>query len=134
MSEESLKQKNCSYCGKVLHGRSDQRFCNDGCRNNFNRDKRKADRITEHENTPEILRIIRHNYQLLKSHCPKPLEENTFIRLNRAALIEKGFNPKFFTSIFKDDTGSEWNCVLEIGYLLGAEEVYIRDFPQQMQL
>jgi len=30
--------KTCENCGKSLYGRTDKRFCNDNCRNTYNRE------------------------------------------------------------------------------------------------
>ncbi|KRT15958.1 hypothetical protein ASU31_10645 [Pedobacter ginsenosidimutans] len=117
-----------------MHGRSDQRFCNDNCRNTYNRNKRAADKVKEHENMPEIFRIIKKNYQILKKRCDRPCEENESFMTDTTALIAEGFNPKFFTSIATDSTGSKWYCVFEIGFIMGVKDIFIKDFPKQAQV
>lgn len=134
MANSLTEEKKCAQCDRVLHGRSDQRFCNDTCRNTFNRYKRAAEKLREHDNTRDILNTIKHNYQLLKRHCMEPLEDNAFISVKTAMLKDKGFNPKFFTSTFKDGNGIEWKCVFEMGFYMGGDEAYLKDFPGQATL
>lgn len=52
----------CENCGKELFGRTDKRFCNDGCRNQFNREKAVREQQKAQDNLPEILKIIQKNY------------------------------------------------------------------------
>ncbi|SDD66704.1 hypothetical protein [Pedobacter soli] len=124
-------QKKCTFCSKILHGRSDQRFCNDTCRNTYNRHKRTAEKIKEHVNTPEIFRIIKKNYEILKKGRERPLDDNETIFTNTIDIMAQGFNPKFFTSITKDKSGMQWYCVFEMGFSIGDEYIYIKDFPEQ---
>lgn len=87
----------CENCGKELYGRIDKRFCNDNCRNEFNRRKKQLEAQNQHDNLPEILKIIKNNYAILKSYGP--LEDTrSFIEVERNELVSKGFNFKFFTS------------------------------------
>lgn len=132
---QDLKEKSkiCSHCGKPLHGRSDQVYCNDTCRNTFNRQKRAAEKITEHENMPEIIRIIKRNYEILK-RWNRPFEQNESGFTNTKNLIADGFNPKFFTSIIKDEYGREWRCIFERGFSVDSELTEIRDFPKQAEI
>lgn len=125
-------QKTCHYCHKILHGRSDQQFCNDSCRNTFNRVKRKEEKIADHQNTPEILRIIKKNYEILKSHSKTPLIDQS-LNLPSQTLIDEGLNPKFYTSSFTDDQGTEWKCIFERCYSMGHTQSVIQDFPEQAE-
>ncbi len=42
----------CKECGKILHGRSDKRFCNDDCRSSYHNKKRRTKKALSTE--PEI--------------------------------------------------------------------------------
>ena len=57
--KEPVSGPSCENCGKPLFGRTDKRFCNDGCRNVFNRKKTAVLRGGDHENIPQIFRIIK---------------------------------------------------------------------------
>ena len=127
-------QKICEYCYKPLHGRSDMRFCNDTCRNTYNRHKRTAEKVKEHENMPEIFRIIKRNYEILKRGWERPMEENESIMKDTTELIAKGFNPKFFTSITTEKNGMTWYCIFEMGFAMGDKYTFVKDFPDQANI
>jgi len=86
----------CAHCNKVMNGgRSDRRFCNDLCRNTYNREKRKQEANQAGEDIVEdIIRIIRKNYALLKKL--NPLEEQ--LVADRHSIYKKGFNFMYYTS------------------------------------
>jgi len=132
--EKSVKGqgKHCENCGKAfLSGRTDRRFCNDGCRNNFNRNKRAQEQIRQHENLPEIFRIIKKNYESLKENCPKALDHDENVFLNAKEFLKTSFNPKFFTSVHTNPNGEIWYCCFELGFRIGEEYAFIRHFPEQ---
>lgn len=125
--------KTCAYCQKVLHGRSDQVYCNDHCRNTYNRNKRAAEKVEEHENTPEIFRIIKRNYEILKRGSG-PFEKNEGAFMKTSDFIGSGVNPKFFTSTTVDEHGQTWRCVFERCFSMGDEYTLFRDFPDQAEI
>src|ERR1700749_2176709 len=92
-------EKYCENCGKVLFGRTDKRFCNDTCRNTFNREKNLREQIKEHENLPEIFRIIKHNYRILKSFGELKAPNEGFW-IDEATIWDQGFDERFFTSVY----------------------------------
>jgi predicted nucleic acid-binding Zn ribbon protein len=117
-------ERTCGYCGKILHGRTDQRFCNDTCRNNFNRKKRAEERIAMHENMPEIFRIIKKNYEILKSLTKgEPLEWKHTTYAKVVELKQKGFDPQFCTSIRIERDGI-WKFCFERGWLMNEAGAY----------
>jgi predicted nucleic acid-binding Zn ribbon protein len=127
------EEKHCENCGKPLFGRTDKRFCNDTCRNTFNREKTLRGHIKDHENLPEIFRIIKHNYTLLKSHGDRQLDENEYLYFPLKEITEAGFNFKYFTSIYQD--GAElWRFCFERGWRIEGDFCYIRDIPEQANL
>lgn len=126
--------KTCTQCGKPLYGRSDKIFCDDNCRNTFNRHKREYQRSLDHSNMPEIFRIIKRNYEILKSiTVGEALEINTRIQIPAEELIKKGLNIKFYTSSYTDDQGT-WKFCFERGWLMDMEDFQIRDRPEQARV
>lgn len=127
--------KHCENCGKAfLFGRADRRFCNDHCRNTFNRKKAEREKIQAHENLPEIFRIIKRNYELLKKHGGNTLmgaDEGVFF--DKEQILQEGFNPKFFTSTTEID-GSLWRFCFERGWQMGETDFLIRDRPEQAEV
>lgn len=131
-----LISNHCEFCNKPLHGRSDQRFCNDTCRNTFNRNIRKAERIPPHPNTREIFEILKKNYQILKkdSHPGVIVDQNGHQRYDIADFYATGININFFTSIYIDENGDTWYCVFDRGYFMDYEQAIVKDFPKQADI
>ncbi|RZJ76754.1 MAG: hypothetical protein EOO45_01190 [Flavobacterium sp.] len=129
----SSTEKSCNYCKRPLHGRSDQRFCNDTCRNTYNRIKLKEARIAEHESVPEIIKVIKKNYDFIKSMHKQPLI-GEILSIPAKELQKENFNPKFYTSSFTDEQGTIWNCLFERCYTIGDESAFVQDFPKQAEL
>jgi len=108
----------CAHCGKEIHGRTDKRFCNDDCRNQFNRARRQRERKPDHPNVSEILKIIRNNYELLKKHGPDKPGKTTS---GEGDISNIGIEPKFFTNISKQ-YAYQWFCCFD--YCWKEEEGY----------
>lgn len=130
---DQLQEKVCVNCGRAIHhGRSDRRFCNDGCRNTFNWNKRENEKVQQHENLPEILKIIKRNYELLQSYYHGTIEADTAVRIKTESFLTGGFNPKFFTSI-KKIHGETWRFCFERGFIIGEKYCYVRDEHSQAE-
>jgi len=112
--------KTCELCKKPLHGRIDQRFCNDTCRNNYNRAKRQYEKVAPHPNTAEIFRIIKANYEILKKGIPGQIPEYNGVICDTKEFMASGINTKFYTSSFKSGKG-EWYCVFDYCYTFQSE-------------
>jgi hypothetical protein len=129
----NLEEKHCENCGRVLFGRTDKRFCNDTCRNTFNREKTLREQIKEHENLPEIFKIIKNNYRILKSYAHKTLDPDVQLYFPAKDLISDGINVNYFTSIYQD--GAElWRFCFERGWRIDGDTCYVRDIPEQANL
>jgi hypothetical protein len=112
--------KTCELCKKPLHGRIDQRFCNDTCRNNYNRSKRQHERIAPHTNAQEIFRIIKTNYEIIKKGIPGQLPDYNGVICDTKEFLASGINTKFYTSSFQDG-GLQWCCVFDCCYSLQSD-------------
>lgn len=127
--------KQCEFCEKVLHGRSDQRFCNDTCRNTFNRNLRMAEKAEHHKNIPEIIRIIKKNYEILKPIVRNICFVGDYITYDSVEeFMRLGINTKFFTSIHTDDYDCTWHCVFECGYRIVDTKVLVGIFSEQAKI
>ncbi len=127
---DKTTETRCEHCGKPLFGRTDKRFCNDGCRNAFNRFKSQFERqLWEHENVPEVLKIIRNNYKILRSYHPgTDYYENVLTE----DLLEKGFNFRFFTSVAQEKDNL-WRFCFDLGWLEVNERCSLIERPEQME-
>ncbi len=108
----STVAKNCLACGKILKGRIDKKFCDDGCRNNYN-NQQNSDSTNYIRN---INNILRKNRRLIEEFIQK--SGATTASVSKAKMIEAGFNFKYFTNTFKTKTGSLYYFNYEYGYLL----------------
>lgn len=99
---------NCLECGDEIHGRSDKKFCSDGCRNAFN-NKNNRD-------TNNLMRNI--NNKLRKNH--RILSEQNYIegkaKTTKNKLTSEGFNFDYFTNLRIYKNGAEYRFVYDIGY------------------
>ena len=100
--------KACLECGEKIVGRTDKKFCSDACRNSYNN--------TVNKDSKNLMRNtnnwLRKNYRILEALNP---EQKT--KVSRAKLIEKGFDFKYFTSIYTTKVGTEYYFVYDQGYL-----------------
>lgn len=110
-----LLPKDCLYCNKeILFGRTDKRFCNDTCRNNYNREIRARKTFVEPA-VKEIFRVIQKNYDILNSVTMKFNFSLPHV-VSRQFLIDNNFHFKFFTSIRKQSDGSIYCFCFEYGW------------------
>ena len=105
MEEE---KKKCLYCGELLIGRIDKKFCCDSCRNSYNYEKthKQVNMIRK------VNAILARNRNILEE-----LNPNGKSFVTRQQLKEKGFDFKYFTSIYTTKLGSVYHFVYEQGYV-----------------
>lgn len=128
MSEPSAI-RNCKQCDKQLYGRADQVFCNDSCRNTFNKDKNRKSKIPRYSREKEVFAIIRRNYEILKKLCPENIRSNNSHSFN-INWIPKDFNQDYFTGIKKTDRGL-WHLCFDRGWLFEYDSIILKDFSQR---
>lgn len=108
----------CAYCHDKIRGRSDKKFCNDGCRNSFN------NRLNGEVNASirEINSKLRKNRRVLESILPP---DTPFIKLKKQALLNKGFQLNFQTHTRISAKGSVYSFCYEYGYTSIGEDVVV---------
>jgi predicted nucleic acid-binding Zn ribbon protein len=118
MLDAKLSGKNCLACNKPIKGRSDKKFCDDYCRNNYNNQLKVAD--------SGIVRLINNtlakNRRILQSLLPADKETNKATRDN---LLLKGFSFKYLTHIYTTKTGKDYYYCYEYGYLPLENDWYL---------
>lgn len=119
---DNTTQPTCENCSKELFGRIDKRFCNDNCRNEFNRKKKQQEIQKANESMPEILKIIKKNYEILLSYGA--MDEDTEFVVSKENLQQKGFNFNFFTSI---DSKMEYCYCMERGWRQSDQTIFIKE-------
>jgi hypothetical protein len=89
---DNLSPRACLQCGKSLHGRIDQRFCDSYCRNTFNNRNKPVD---EHFIALTNSRL-RKNRRILKTLCPQGKAT-----LRREVLSAMGYDFGLYTGQFR---------------------------------
>lgn len=110
--------KTCLSCGKTIRGRSDKKFCDDYCRNNYN-NQLKAQ-------SNNYMRNINHalgkNRRILESLLPD-IEEMS--RATRQILARQGFSFKYITHTYTNKKGNTYFFCYDYGYLPLDNEWYL---------
>jgi predicted nucleic acid-binding Zn ribbon protein len=102
-------QKICKACSKMLVGRTDKKFCNDYCRNNFNNQQRAE--------TSNYARNIIHTLKRNKRILEDFLGEAETFKTTKEKLLNQGFQFKYFTHHYKTNKGNVYVFCFEYGYL-----------------
>jgi len=111
------KKRVCLHCGYELHGRSDQKYCSDSCRN--------ADHNQQNSSSSNFIRNInntlRRNRKILEKLCPYDKAKST-----KNQLAQDGFNFNYHTNKYLTKKGLEYYFCYDYGYLeLTDDEVII---------
>lgn len=108
----------CNHCGDVLNGRSDKKFCDDQCRNNFNN---KINSVDLHE-IRSINNILKRNRRILS----EMVNGSVKVKVNKHMLYEKGFNFLYHTHISAEVNGTVYKVCYDYGYQsMASEEVIV---------
>jgi hypothetical protein len=102
--------RSCLTCGKTIRGRSDKKFCDDYCRNNYN-NQLKAD---DNNYVRNINNALRKNRRILLDLLP---EGDELVKTTREKLVTAGFRFKYFTHTYTNKKGSTYHFCYDYGYL-----------------
>jgi hypothetical protein len=105
--------RTCLDCGERLKGRSDKKFCNDHCRNNFN-NKLNRDEMNFIRN---VQNILRRNRRILSELVPG--------KVHRDELIARGFNFIFHTHSYREKDGKTYYFCFDQGYCACEKDYYL---------
>ncbi len=104
---------NCLECGEKIVGRTDKKFCNDGCRNVYN-NKHNKDSTNLMRN---INNKLRKNYRILSK-----LNVDGKTKTTKQKLVSLGFNFDYITQYVVYKNGSDYSFVYDQGYKLLEED------------
>ncbi|HVK97439.1 MAG TPA: hypothetical protein VM368_06460 [Flavisolibacter sp.] len=110
--------KTCLACGKTVKGRSDKKFCDDYCRNNYN-NQLKADSNNYVRN---INNALKKNRRILESLFPAHEE---MIKTTKEKLLISGFQFKYITHTYTNKKGNTYFFCYEYGYLPLENDWYL---------
>ncbi len=103
-------------CERELHGRSDQKFCSDQCRNTYN-NSLNAD---NNNFIRKVNYILRKNRRILKE-----LNSGGKTKVYRKQLIIAGFDFNYFTSTYTTKKGNIYYFCYEEGYLMLGDDMLV---------
>lgn len=110
--------KTCMACGKAVKGRSDKKFCDDGCRNVYNNEL-KSDSNNYVRN---INNALRKNRRILIQLLPAGEET---IKTTKEHLLHRGFQFKYGTHTYTNKKGNIYYFCYEYGYLPLEQDWYL---------
>ena len=100
----------CLSCEKPVKGRSDKKFCDDYCRAAYNNDLKSA----SNNLVRNVNNALGKNRRILESLLP---QGDATAKTNHDKLIEKGFQFKYHTSMYKAKNGNTYFYCYEYGSL-----------------
>ncbi len=116
-----LQQKEtrpCLFCEKPVKGRSDKKFCDDYCRNNYNNQLKS--------NTINLVRNINNalgkNRRILEDLFT-PGEE--MAKTTKSKLLQKGFQFQYITNTYTNKKGNVYFFCYDLGYLPLENDWYL---------
>jgi hypothetical protein len=104
------KPRLCLACNKPVKGRTDKKFCDDYCRNNYNNQlKSSATNLVRNINN-----ALGKNRRILENFFHTGEET---VKTTKDKLLEKGFQFKYFTNTYTNKKGNVYFFCYDIGYL-----------------
>lgn len=110
--------KTCLHCSKPLRGRSDKKFCDDYCRNNYNNQLKSA----PHNYVRNINNAMVKNRRILHELLPA---EEEMCTVHKKKLLHHGFSFKYITHIYTTQKGSTYFFCYDLGYLPFDNDCYL---------
>ncbi|MBL7963389.1 MAG: hypothetical protein JNM31_06045 [Flavobacteriales bacterium] len=114
----ATEEKRCLECGEPLRGRTDKRFCSDGCRNLHHYRINNAP-INYVRN---VVNALKRNRRVLAELNNGP-EGKT--KVHRDRLLEHGFNFMYHTHVHRTRMGNTYIFCFEQGYLELSENWFM---------
>lgn len=102
-------ERKCLDCGAPLVGRADKKFCDDGCRTNYNNRRNSG----ESGYLRKVNSILKRNRKILEILNP---EGETKVKWR--TLISEGFSFDYITDMYEATEGAQYRFCYEYGYLL----------------
>lgn len=108
----------CLNCNKPLKGRSDKKFCDDSCRNNYNNQLKSI----VNNQMRNVNNVLGKNRRILESLVP---EKEEMGKANKEKLLRLGFQFKYVTHLYTTKTGKTYYYCYDYGYLPLENDWYL---------
>lgn len=102
--------RECLTCAKPLKGRSDKKFCDDYCRNNYNNELKSI----VNNQVRNINNTLGKNRRILESLLPETEET---AKTTKEKLSRLGFQFKYVTHLYTTKSGKTYYYCYDHGYL-----------------
>jgi hypothetical protein len=99
----------CLSCGKPLKGRLDKKFCDSGCKNEYNNRLQRQERSAIHQ----IDQILKHNRRVLK----KCLDAFPNRKVQKTELMQAGLRFEYYTHHYTNHRNDRYCFCYDYGYL-----------------
>lgn len=99
----------CRQCGHPLRGRSDKKFCDDGCRNAYNNEQNS----TRYALVRRINAVLLRNRRILAAL----IGPGDTTRVSRETLLLQGFQFRYSTHQYTNGRGAVYHFCYEFGWL-----------------
>lgn len=113
-------ERKCLACGSEIEGRVDKLFCSAYCKSSYHYTKSKA-------KTQSLFKTIDHQLKLNRNLL-KHFNQSGKTTIRKSELLEKNFDPKYFTHYWKNQKGDVYLFCYEYGFLAikeGAHDKYV---------
>lgn len=111
--QEIGKKRFCLFCGAELVGRSDKKYCDDVCRNNYHyRHYKNENMIVETVN-----KVLKNNRNVIKSLC-----NNGKRIVKTQILIDSKFDFNIITGVYKTIKNKEYRLIYDYAYMIMNED------------
>lgn len=118
MQQEKVEPKTCLACDKPLKGRSDKKFCDDYCRNNYNNQLKS---ITNNQ-VRNINNALGKNRRIMEELLPSGEE---MAKTTKEKLLQRGFLFKYVTHLYTTKSGKTYYYCYDYGYLPLENDWYL---------
>lgn len=108
-----VNQRSCQTCGETLRGRSDKKFCNDYCRNQYNNEQKAS--VRQHPLVRNVNNALLRNRKILTNLLR---EEEETARIPLEKMVEMGFLFRYMTETFTTRNGKTYFYCYDHGYRL----------------
>jgi len=103
-------KKYCHYCGSLVHGRADKKFCNDGCRSSYNNGRKEV--------YGDVVRVTNSLLSRNRRILSKVLEEGVeTIKFPKDRMSLMGFNFNYHSHHLPDSMGRNYWFCYDYGYM-----------------
>jgi len=110
MPQPKSATKTCLTCDKPIKGRSDKKFCDDSCRNNYNNELKSI----SNNQIRNVNNALGKNRRILEELLTEGKE---MVKTTQEKLLQKGFLFKYVTHLYTTKEGRTYYYCYEYGYL-----------------